>query len=109
MTAPVPTNSPNHPGDGFTKEEIERSKDPLNCVFNPTREYEKYVIGALKRGPNASCICGRVVNMSVTHGRSKSEAAAKGWVNLVVSDGTGGIMVCPLTPPSILSIADGIM
>ncbi len=90
---PPRSSSPSRPGDGFTTEELERSKDPLNGVFNPTREYDKYEIGSLPKGPNACNFCGRVVNISVTHGRSKNERAAKGWVNMVVCDGTGAIMV----------------
>lgn len=91
------TASHHRPGDGFTAEEIEKAKDPLNCVFNPTREYEKYEIGSLEKGPDAVSFCGRVVQMSVQHGRCQNENAAKGWTNLIVADGTGAIMVrrCP--------------
>lgn len=85
--------SQNRPGDGFTAEELERAKDPLNCVFNPTREYAKCDIGSLEKGPNAVSFCGRVVNLSVSHGKSQTQSAAKGWINLVVSDGSGAIMV----------------
>lgn len=85
--------SQNRPGDGFTAEELEKAKDPLNCVFNPTREYAKCEIGSLEKGPNAVSFCGRVVNLSVSHGKSQTQSAAKGWINLVVSDGTGAIMV----------------
>lgn len=96
----VPTSSysnvvalQSRPGDGFTADELEKAKDPLNCVFNPTREYAKCEIGSLEKGPNAVSFCGRVVNMSVSHGKSQTQSAAKGWINLVVSDGTGAIMV----------------
>ena len=91
LTNVVP--SQNRPGDGFTAEELERAKDPLNCVFNPTREYAKCEIGSLEKGPNAVSFCGRVVNLSVSHGKSQTQSAAKGWINLVVSDGSGAIMV----------------
>lgn len=90
------------PGDGFTAAEIEKAKDPLNCVFNPTREYVKYEIGSLEKGPDAVSFCGRVVQMSVQHGKCQNENAAKGWINLIVADGTGAIMVSNLQLPSIL-------
>ena len=85
--------SSSRPGDGFTADELEKAKDPLNCVFNPTREYAKCEIGSLEKGPNAVSFCGRVVNMSVSYGKSQTQSAAKGWINLVISDGTGAIMV----------------
>lgn len=97
-SSPQPANpsSPNRPGDGFTPAELAAAQDPLNCVFNPTREYEEREIGTLETGSRAVCFVGRVVNFSVTHGKSKSQGAARGWVSMVVKDQTGAIAVSRL-------------
>lgn len=48
---------------------------------------------------------GRVVNFSVTFGKSKSQGAARGWVNMVVRDETGAIAVCLCYALSLLVIS----
>lgn len=94
-SSPPPANpsSPTRPGEGFTPAELAAAQDPLACVFNPTREYEKREIGRLETGPLPVCFVGRVVNFSVTYGKSKSQGAARGCIGMVVADGTGAIAV----------------
>ncbi|KFY52232.1 hypothetical protein V496_08590 [Pseudogymnoascus sp. VKM F-4515 (FW-2607)] len=90
-----PNNTPSYPGDGFTPTDpsAEQSADPLYTPFTPTRTYTQHAIVALTAGSRAVRFQGRVANFRVTYGKSKRVSAAKGWVGIVVHDGTGGIYV----------------
>lgn len=81
------------PGDAFTEEEVVSALDPLNCKFNPIREYVKCDIGTLRPGPQTVTFMGRAVNFSTVYGRSKSHAAAKGWHHIIIKDDTGALCV----------------
>jgi hypothetical protein len=81
------------PGDGFTKEEVENTLDPLKCPFNPSREYLQYDIGSLTPGPQSVTFIGRVVNFNTQYGSSKSHTAATGWHHMIIKDDTGAICV----------------
>ncbi|OBT70252.1 hypothetical protein VE03_00029 [Pseudogymnoascus sp. 23342-1-I1] len=98
-------NTPSYPGDGFIPADpsADQSADPLYTPFTPTRTYTQHAIVALTAGSKPVRLQGRVANFRVTYGKSKRVAAAKGWVGMVVHDGTGGIYVklyfSPLPPP----------
>lgn len=99
-----PTNTPSYPGDGFTPTDpsADQSADPLYTPFTPTRTYTQHAIVALTAGSRPVRFQGRVANFRVTYGKSKRVSAAKGWVGMVVHDGTGGIYVgIPLSLPPV--------
>ncbi|KFY60410.1 hypothetical protein V497_03661 [Pseudogymnoascus sp. VKM F-4516 (FW-969)] len=88
---PLTNTTPSYPGDGFTP--ADASTDPLYTPFAPTRTYTQHAIVALSAGSRPVRFQGRVANFRVTYGKSKRVSAAKGWVGMVVHDGTGGIYV----------------
>ncbi|OBT45705.1 hypothetical protein VE00_03908 [Pseudogymnoascus sp. WSF 3629] len=101
-----PNNTtPSYPGDGFTPTDpsTDSSTDLLYTPFAPTRTYTQHAIVALTAGSRPVRFQGRIANFRVTYGKSKRVSAAKGWVGMVVHDGTGGIYVklyfSPLPPP----------
>ncbi|KFZ03787.1 hypothetical protein V501_09306, partial [Pseudogymnoascus sp. VKM F-4519 (FW-2642)] len=93
ISSPTANNTPSYPGDGFnpTDPSADSSTDPLYTPFAQTRTYTQHAIVALTAGSRPVRFQGRIANFRVTYGKSKRVSAAKGWVGMVVHDGTGGI------------------
>jgi hypothetical protein len=85
------------PGDGFAETEIDTAIDPLLRKWNPSIYYTDTAIGELHTGPRAVTFSGRVLNFKTFSGKSKSEKAARGWIGIVLGDGTGCIYVSAAT------------
>lgn len=101
-SSPIRFSSPcSKLGDGFTEEE-RRIAQPDSTPGHEAKAYNTCTIAALKAGPQRVLFTGRVVNAFEQATGSKRPNAAKGCLKVTVCDGTGQIVVYPLS--SLVSI-----
>ncbi|KAI9812898.1 MAG: hypothetical protein M1827_004416 [Pycnora praestabilis] len=100
---PETSNSPTRPrrplspsssaGNGFTAAEVENVLHPTVRQWTPHLKYEGCDIATLVSGPRNVTFTGRVLNFFDQQTESKMPKAAKGFIKVVLGDGSGALVV----------------